>query len=220
MAAYNSLSGVSPNAIVTNSHVFTSTNPSNAYVFSYEADAELNTIYNTKPDSLVGWYKYLPQAGDKDKVKILFHANSTKGILPYNGTINHPVASGILEFTAAKVVWSRFSFPVNYTFAADPNYFLILATAGDELNAQENSKLWLDDMPFIYNPVSRPTAINEITIPFRISSNQNIINLNLFNSYSKGELSLYSLEGKLVWNKKSIETNNLFTPNLSPGIYE
>lgn len=219
VAAYNSLAGVSPNAIVTNGHVFASTNPSNAYVFSDEADAKWNTVCNTKPDSLVGWYKYSPQAGDKGKVEILFHTNSAEGLLPENGTTNHHVGNGIVEFTSVKAVWTRFSFPINYTLAADPNYFLIVATAGDELNAQENSELWLDDMSFIYNPVSQPTAINEITIPFSIFSNQNIINLNLLNSYSKGELSLYSLEGKLVWNKKSIDTNNTFTPELSKGIY-
>lgn len=217
VAPHNILAGLSPNAIVTNGRVFASTTASDAYVFSDNLDAKWNSDCTDKPDSLIGWYKYAPQSGDKGKVEILFHINDEEGRLPDNGITSHHVGSGIVEFTTAKSSWTRFSFPINYSTTTLPDYFLIVATAGDELNAVENSELWLDDVSFVYNP--QPVGIEEVIIPFTIFSTNNQVSLNIFNDYTQGGLSLYALDGKLVWNTKSIESFNLFTPTLNQGIY-
>jgi len=150
---------------------------------------------------------------------VLFHTNAAEGRLPDNGTTSHHVGAGIIEFTTAKSTWTRFSFPINYSSTTIPDYFLIVTTAGDELDAVEGSELWLDDMAFVYNPPVQTTEIAEVEIPFTLFSHQNSVNLNILKNYSQVELSLYSLDGKLAWHTNSIDQNNLFTPNLSEGIY-
>ena len=216
VAPYNVLAGLSPNAIVTNGRVFASTTPSDAYVYTETSDNQWNTATTDKPDSLVGWYKYAPQSGDKGKVEVLFHTNAAQGKLPETGSTAHHVGSGIVNFTSAKSIWTRFSFPINYTSSATPNYFLIVATAGDELNAVENSELWLDDLSFVYNP---PLSINEIKVPYTIFATENQLRLNVLNAFNLGELSLYALDGKNVWKSNNLTSENTFSPNLANGIY-
>ena len=74
-------------------------------------------------------------------------------------------------------------------------------------------------MSFVYNPPVQTTEITEVKIPFTMFSHQNTLNLDVLKSYYQIELSLSSLDGKLAWNANSVESNNVFTPNLSDGIY-
>ena len=216
VAPYNTLAGLSPNAIITNGRVFADITPSDAYVYTETSDPKWNSPTTDKPDSLVGWYKYAPQSGDKGKVEVLFHTNAVEGKLPENGSTAHHIGSGIINFTTANSTWTRFSFPINYTSTVTPNYFLMVATAGDELNAVENSELWLDDLAFVYNP---PLSIEEVEIPFTIYSSQNQLNLKILNAFNLGSVQLLSLDGKTVWQSNEITTTNSFTPNISTGIY-
>ena len=216
VAPYNVLAGLSPNAIVTNGRVFASTTASDAYVYTETSDSKWNTVTTDRPDSLVGWYKYAPLSGDKGKVEILFHTNGAEGKLPENGSTTHHVGSGIVNFTSAKSTWTRFSFPINYSSTNTPNYFLIVATAGDELNAVENSELWLDDLSFIYNP---PLSINEVKIPYTLYAFENQLTLNLLNQFKVSQLSLFALDGKQIWQSTSIQNKNIFYPNVAKGMY-
>lgn len=219
VADYNILVSLAPNGIATNGRAFASTDATEAYVFTETSDSQWNTPCTDTPDSLVGWYKYAPQGGDKGKVEVLFHTNAAEGSLPDNGTTSHHVGSGIIEFTTAKSTWTRFSFPINYSSATLPDYFLIVTTAGDELDAVEGSELWLDDMSFIYNPIAQPTAIEEVEIPYTIFGNKNTLNLSVLKNYTQSSFSLFGLDGKLVWSINSIDPTNVFTPGLNQGIY-
>ncbi len=219
VASYNALAGLSPNAIMTNGRVFASTTPSDAYIYSDLTDSKWNTSCTDKPDSLIGWYKYAPQSGDKGKIEVLFHTDGAQGQLPTAGTTSHIVGDGIIEFTSAKSSWTRFSFPITYGSTSDPDYFLIVATAGDETNAVTGSELLLDDLSFVYNPPAPPVGLAEVQIEYTLFANQNQINVNVLNSFEAAQLSLYSLSGKEVWNTSMTEQSNQFQPNLNTGIY-
>jgi len=216
VASYNALAGLSPNAIATNGRVFASTTPSDAYVYTETSDNKWNTICADKPDSLIGWYKYAPQSNDKGKVEVLFHTAATEGKLPENGSTSHWVGTGITEFTTAKSSWTRFSFPINYTSVTAPNYFLIVATAGDGLNAVTDSELWIDDMAFVYNPP--PVSIEELTSESHITVFNNTIKFDLNKPILPTKFNLFSIDGKVVWSSL-VSESTLLTPNLNSGIY-
>jgi hypothetical protein len=224
VAGYNWFAGVSPNALVTNGQVYATSTPSEGYVFSNTGDATMNTVCADKPDSLIGWYKYAPQGGDKGKVEILFHTNTSQGQLPDDGTTSHHVGSGLYEFTSTQSTWKRFSMPINFTTTTNPNYFLIVITAGDELDAVENSELWIDDISFVYNPVAPPpppptSSIIENINEFNIFSTEQTISLNVNNEFNNASLVIYSIDGKMVYTN-SIESNTtVHNLNATNGIY-
>ena len=199
VASYNVLVGLSPNAIITNGRVFASTTPSDSYVFTDASNYQWNTPCNDKPDSLVGWYKYSPQSNDKGKVEVLFHTNSSQGKLPETGSDNHWIGNGSIQFTSTKTTWTRYSFPIDYSISILPNYFLIISSAGDGLNAQENSQLWLDDMSFIHNP---PVNIFETqSKDYFITTYDSEIKFDLEADFINVNIKLFSLDGKVVLDK-------------------
>ena len=217
VASYNALVGLAPNAIVTNGRVFASTTPSDGYVYTDESNSQWNTACNDKPDSLIGWYKYAPQNGDKGKVEIMFHTSAAQGKLPESGGTSHWVGNGIIEFTTAKSNWTRFSFPISFYTVFAPNYFLTVATAGDGLNAEAGSQLWLDDMSFIYNP---PVSVEEIEVSnFNISAYNSQIDIDINSTFIQAELTIFTLDGKIVLNESINSENSLINSDLSNGIY-
>lgn len=217
VASYNALVGIAPNAIVTNGRVFASTTPSDGYVFTDASNSQWNTACSDKPDSLVGWYKYSPQSNDKAKIEVLFHTNTHQGELPEYTNYTHWVGTGLTEFTTAKSIWTRFSFPISYSTSTPPTHFLIISSAGDALNAQENTQLWLDDMSFIYNP---PAGITEPqSIDHSIYAYNSELNYKLDNEFNTANIKLYSLDGKLIMSE-SLENNiGKIQTHLSSGMY-
>jgi hypothetical protein len=215
VASYNVLAGLSPNGILTNGRVFSSTTPSDAYVYSDLSSSHWNTPCTDRPDSLIGWYKYSPQGGDKGKVEVLFHNNSTQGQLPSNGSTSHWVGNGLVEFTSSQSIWKRFSFPINWLTNGIPNYVLIVSTAGDETNSVTGSTLWLDDLAFVYNPT--PSIVNEAGIFYSLYNYNQQIHLNLPSSYTSASLSIYNLTGQKVFVSNKLNTSIFH--ELNNGIY-
>lgn len=144
---------INANGIMTNGRVHADFNPENGYVFTDPNDARWNTAFTDKPDSIVGWYKYAPQGGDKGKVEIILHVN--QGNLPFNGTQGNVIARAKYEFTAAQATWTRFSKAFNYWNTTDnPEYILTTVTSGDSTVSVEGSTLWVDDLSLVYNPTA------------------------------------------------------------------
>jgi len=217
VAPYNSLVGIAPNAILTNGRVFSSTTPSEGYVYTDSSNPAWNTACDDKPDSLVGWYKYAPQSNDNGRVEILFHTNSDQGELPETINYAHWVGNGVIQFMTSKSSWTRFSFPIHYTTTQLPNHFLIISSAGNGLDAQEGSQLWLDDMSFVYNP---PLSVNELQIAnHSIYAFNSEVYFELENEFNSATIQLYSLDGKLVLDESIKNNIGKIQTQLSKGIY-
>lgn len=217
VAPYNALVGLSPNAIVTNGRVFASTTPSDGYVFTDESNSIWNTSCTDRPDSLIGWYKYLPQSNDQGSVEVLFHNTTNQGKLPESGSDSHWVGNGDFQFSTVKTVWTRFSFPINYLNSQTANHFLIISSAGNGLNAQENSELFLDDMSFVYNPplkISESDGLNN-----EITAFDSEVSYKLATSFIQASMILYSLDGKVILKKQLDSHEGKIQTDLSSGIY-
>ncbi|MEX2483971.1 MAG: PCMD domain-containing protein [Brumimicrobium sp.] len=143
------VSGINANGILTNGRVHADFNPENGYVFTDAGDARWHTEFTDRPDSIVGWYKYAPQNGDKGKIEIILHTD--QGSLPYNGTEANMIARSKFEFTTAQANWTRFSKAFSYVSTDDSEYVLTTITSGDSTISEEGSTLWIDDLSLVYN---------------------------------------------------------------------
>ncbi|MDX1651149.1 MAG: PCMD domain-containing protein [Brumimicrobium sp.] len=141
--------GIKANGIMTCGRVHADFNPENGYVFTDSNDPQWHTPFTSRPDSIVGWYKYSPQNGDKGKIEVVLHVS--QGNLPYNGTFGNMVGRAKFEFTSAQANWTRFSKAFDYFNTQDPAYLLAVVTSGDSTVSQTGSTLWIDDISLIYN---------------------------------------------------------------------
>ena len=187
-----SVFGIPANGIMTNGRVHADFNPENGYVYTDAADAQWHTTFTDRPDSIVGWFKYAPQNGDKGKVEVILHTN--QGQLPFDGFQANIIGRAKYEFTQAQADWVRFSTPFNYWTAGTPEYILTTITAGDSTISENGTVLWVDDVSLIYNEPS--TSLSDF--------HKNEIGINasngflLFDEELTASYSVYSSTGQLV----------------------
>jgi hypothetical protein len=143
---------IQANGIMTNGRVHADFNPENGYVFTDPNDVKWHTAFTDKPDSIVGWYKYAPQNGDKGKIEIILHEG--QGQLPLGSTAGNMIARARYDFTTAQANWTRFSRPFNYSSTNTPAYILTTITSGDSTISKDGSTLWIDDLSLVYNTSS------------------------------------------------------------------
>ncbi len=145
--------GIVANGILTNGRVHADFNPENGYVYTIDSDARWNTPFTSRPDSIVGWYKYTPVSGDKGKVEVVLHKTGTC-VLPEGGTPCDLVARARFDMVNAAADWVRFSTPFVYYNGDNPDYVLSVITSGDSTQAVTGSVAFFDDIELIYNPIA------------------------------------------------------------------
>lgn len=192
-----SVFGIKANGIMTNGRVHADFNPENGYVYTDPNDARWYTAFTDKPDSIVGWYKYAPQNGDKGKIEIILHVN--QGNLPYNGTQGNVVARAKYEFTTAQANWTRFAKAFNYWNTNDPEYILTTVTSGDSTVSETGSTLWIDDLSLVYNPTSSVDK-NE-KYEFAINASQGFLYFDVNNESVNYQVS--DVSGKIIQSGKA-----------------
>ena len=142
------------NGIVTNGRIHADLNPANGYVFTDASDEQWHTPISSKPDSIVGWFKYAPASSggniDKGKVEVMLH-KTAEGQMPYGSTVDNLVGKARFNMTIPTAEWTRFSVPFDYFSADNPEYMLIVLTSGDSTAAINGSIAWLDDLELVYN---------------------------------------------------------------------
>ncbi len=124
--------------------------------------------FTSKPDSLVGYFKYTKGGNNEAaKVRVILHKDHYYDPeTPATNNYTDPSANKIgdaLFISASQdfTGWTRFSVPFNYVSTDSPEYLLVTATSSaDQETTVAGSKLWLDDLEFIYNPIcDAPTAL-------------------------------------------------------------
>lgn len=202
--------GIPANGIVTNGRVHADFNPANGYVYTNSGNAQWHTDFTSRPDSIVGWYKYAPQNGDKGKVEIILHTG--QGQLPFNGLEANIIGRAKYEFTQAQASWVRFTTPFNYWKAGTPEFVLTTIAAGDSTISKNGTVLWVDDISLIYND---PTVNVEQQKNPEIAVNASHGFL-VFESDLMAEYYVYSTTGELV---QSGQTDNKVPFLHNPGVY-
>ena len=159
------------NGLLTNGRVHAELTISNSYMFTDQGNTQWNTPMNSRPDSLVGWFKATPQTGDRANVGALLHVD--EGRLPAFGTEGNYVAGASWKAPYATVgQWTRFSTPFQYLNGLQPEWVLLILTAGDSAGSEVGTQAWFDDLALIYNlygSPSTPVAFLSGTEPFALS---------------------------------------------------
>ncbi len=206
------LIGIKANGIMTNGRVHADFNPENGYVFTDPNDAQWHTSFTSSPDSIVGWYKYEPQNGDKGKIEIVLHVN--QGNLPFNGTENNIVARAKEEFTSQTTNWTRFSRAFNYYNQQTPEFILTTIASGDSTISETGSILWIDDLSLVYNNTNSITVeTNEIT---SINASDELIHFYSKQGLEEQTYIVRSLTGQVIQHGKCEENVSFSQPS---GIY-
>lgn len=161
-----------------------------------------------RPDSLIGWYKSTPVNGDLGTIEVT--------LLDVNADT---IGRGKFYTPAFSVSsWTRFAVAVDYYSGAVPDKAITLASSSDGFNAVVGSLIWIDDLSFVYNPLSiAEETLKNIPV---YSSNRNIY-VNLLGVTSDNSvLNCYSVDGKLMLsqNLQNNTVNSIYT-GFSDGIY-
>jgi hypothetical protein len=176
-----------------------STNPSDGYIETLRSDADFNWPFSSRPDSLVGYYKYLVAGGDQGKVQVYLHGDYDVRNPLDAGSIPYVIAQAkFLTPNASVPNWTRFSVPFTYTSGSTPNYALVVCTASSEsATAVNGSKMWIDDVQVVYAPLVAAPAPSESNIRSYWSDDDLVIDLGTTLSGVDRTLQLYDLNGKL-----------------------
>ena len=143
---------------LTCGRLFASPIPSKGYTFTDVNNPDFNMPLTHRPDSITGWYKCNPKPGDFPTVKLILHTDSAN--FPTTDSSNWIGYSFNTLSTTPVEEWTRFSFPIHYLNEGNPEYILMMLTAGNGTNAIAESEAWFDDLELIYND---GTGINEVT---------------------------------------------------------
>lgn len=187
------------NGIMTNGRVHAEFDPENGYVYTDPNDARWHTTFTDHPDSIVGWYKYAPQNGDKGKIEIILHID--EGELPLGSTAGNMIARAKYEFTVAQANWTRFAQAFNYVSTANPEYILTTVTSGDSTISETGSTLWVDDLSLIYNNDSTNNIGSNEMHEFAVNGSNGYLYFDVQNESVNYQVS--DVSGKIIQSGKA-----------------
>ncbi len=168
--------------------------------------------FSMRPDSLVGWYKYLPVQTDQ----CVFNVTFTK----WNTTSQSRDVIGQGQFVDnSEPNYNRFSFPINYQSNTIPDTCVIEFLSSDVQSGIQGSELFIDAIDFVFDNV----GINENIQMKSYTLYPNPITENGIFTLSNAtdniqEVELLSIDGTLI--SKLNGTNKQYTiPIIQSGIY-
>lgn len=203
---------------ITNGRFHAEYNLDSTYSFTQQDDPKWNTAFTSRPDSLMGWFKFFPRGDDAAQFKVILHIDECK--LPENGTFHNWIgmAVHVTERGVTYDTWTRFSVPFTYFNDSTPEYVMIVVNSGDSTTAVDSSYLLVDDLQLIYGP----QGISSPGIPesFLINGYGSLsIKLEPAEEYLHRRLYLYDMTGQTILSKK-LENNQVILPEgLPQGIY-
>ena len=208
-----------------------STNKAEGYIGTNEHGNSNNVRridFTSRPDSLVGWFKYTPanDADEKGKVNVVLHkGHFYDPETPVNG--NHDNLSANRIGTATFITenqtyssWTRFSVPFTYVSSDNPEYILFTVTSSNnQMTNKAGSKLWIDDIELIYKEASVKQISAET---FHVFNKDNEVIVDFTNvKTADAEISILDMAGKKVASSKlNANTINSFViPQVTTGVY-
>jgi hypothetical protein len=137
------------------------TNPANGYVHTIRANADFNSPFTGRPDSLVGYFRYEPDGNDEGKIEVYLHGDYDVENPDQGGSAPFIIATATFLTPGSTVSsWTRFSVPFTYTSPDTPQYILAVVASSAVAGAGEaGSKLWVDNLEAIYLPCETTASI-------------------------------------------------------------
>lgn len=164
--------------------------------------------FNLLPDSLTGWYKYIPAGNDAGNiVGILFNAN--------RDTI--AVATFFPAGTVSTYTYFKTAF--TYRLSETPTEALFVLASNGRTGGVANTKLYVDDLGLVYNPT---VGVDEASAD-KIAVYPNPVSENLFVNMAGvqgANVSIFDITGKKVIQHNLTEKlNSINVASLANGMY-
>jgi len=207
------------------------TNKSDGYIgtINYSSSSDIRRLaFTGRPDSIVGWYQYTSGGtGEVGKVTAILHNNQYFD--PELPTTYHadPTADKIgkaafLTPTGTSAVWKRFTMPFVYTVAGNPTYILMSITpSNNQLTTFSGSKIWIDDIAFIYN-IATNAKENNNEKNVKVYYFDKTIYVDFLNKNTEvSTIEIYNVTGQLV-SSQSLDNNlvnKIDVSSIKSGIY-
>lgn len=172
--------------------------------------------YSENPESISGYYKYLPAEGDSTIMGMLLYK--------WNGETRDTIASA--SYTVNKEVseWTKFEVGVEYNSWKVPDTMnIVFSSTAMEKNTPVGSVLFLDELTFNYGPASiiDPGFSTNLRVYPQSYSSQFRIHLES-DEMVKASIEVFNIRGQLI--KSS--THNFYDQdayisykNLESGVY-
>lgn len=196
--------------------------------------------FTGRPDSLVGWYKYTQATSGSgaaaEQGKVLAHLHSGDFYDPLV-----PVSSNHIDLSTNKIAsalfvspasnqatWKRFTVPFNYTSSSIPAFVMVnITSSNNQLTVAPGlggtgSKLWVDDIQCIYNPVAASVRENDFTKNVKVYYFEKTIYVDFLNKSNENSIfEIYNATGQLVstQNIENNAVNSIDVSLLNNGIY-
>ena len=212
-----SVFGIVANGIITNGRIHADFDPAEGYTYTDPDDSRWNTPLTERPDSLVGYYKYISVDGDAAQLQALLHTGFASQ--PQADSSNW-IALAKANLAAENVPnWTRFSIPFNYFLDIDPEFILFNFSSGAGLDAIAGSEAWFDDIELVYNVDGIDEQLADNLMNAYGYENTIVADLTRFGMGTRFELGIYDLTGKMV-KKQSLESGSKYEINdFQPGLY-
>lgn len=219
------IANIVANGLATNGRVLANFDPDLANVHTDVNDSKWNTPCATRPDSLVGYYKYSPEGADITTVQALFHTG-TIGELP---DANNTGWVGTADFESPNESiseWTRFSAPVVYLNDDNPEYILFNLSAGDGTSAIAGSQAWYDDLELVYNVVGLDEDIANGLLNVYSRDQSIVVDMRKFGAGEVFDIEIHTVTGQLVLSDQiisgftkelTIETGGIYICTLHGG---
>jgi hypothetical protein len=207
------------NGTVTNGRVHPNLLTSLAYMYTDTIDERWNTPFTGRPDSITGWFKYLPQPSDTLEVLAVLHRGYGKQ--PDANYLNNWIAqahfrSGINSGSQ----WVRFSAPFIYFSDQTPQYALVILNSGNGFTPVAGSIAWFDDLQMNYNSNPAPALEHAVPAEFIYTLDNQTIVLKTDQPEPYTMASITDITGRLVWKGPvSSDHIDISSAGLKKGIY-
>lgn len=185
--------------------------------------------FTSRPDSLIGYFKYKPanDAEEKGKINVVLHKGEFNDPeTPVNG--NHDDLSANFIGNALFITehqnydtWTRFSVPFEYATTETPENVLVnITSSNNQLTTKAGSKFWLDSLAFVYIETIGINEAAKVTIPVYKVDNTIMVNLSDV-TIQNPQLVMIDLSGKeILTTELEINKNNeIVIPAIQPGMY-
>ena len=141
------------NGTVTTGRVHPDLNMTKSYMYTDPGDGHWNNPFTSRPDSITGWFKYMPQGSDTVQAQVILHKGYGKQ--PDTEYLADRIA--VANFRSGVNTgsqWMRFSAPFIYTSDQAPQYALVILNSGNGFFPATGSIAFFDDLTMIYNSTS------------------------------------------------------------------
>ncbi len=168
--------------------------------------------FNQSPDTLKGFYKGTPQAGDKGVIIIELWKNAydTASL----------IGRGYMEFPNTTATWTSFAIPINYNNTNTPDSMNIVIGSSDLLhqaNIKENSVFYVDNLSFVTN-ASVVTPLKSSNFNLYPNPAKNQVNVDI--QQDNTEIIFLDLLGKSVSKYELSKGNNIISlKDMNSGLY-